>query len=116
MTPLLSRKDYEVDSFMFLCDQQHFQESPATSRKVLIENNLEEMSCKAGSPDRDPRPESAGEVPGDWSVLSVVVVPDCDSGPGICAHLLTAISLLIIALLLPLSLFMVIKVVQVRTS
>ena len=37
----------------------------------------------------------------------------CEEGPGICAHLLTAISLLIIAVSLPLSLFVVIKVVQV---
>ena len=37
----------------------------------------------------------------------------CDEGPGICAHLLTLFSLLLIAATLPVSLCFVVKVVQV---
>ena len=37
------------------------QESPASSRKVLIENSLEEMSCMMGSPHREPKPEPTGQ-------------------------------------------------------
>ena len=38
----------------------------------------------------------------------------CEEGPGIFAHFLTCISLLLVAASLPLSLFFVVKVVQVR--
>ena len=40
-------------------------------------------------------------------------VSACEEGPGVVAHLLTIVSLLMIAASLPLSLFMVVKVVQV---
>ena len=40
----------------------------------------------------------------------------CDEGPGICAHLLTLFSLLLIAATLPVSLCFVVKVVQVSSS
>ena len=40
----------------------------------------------------------------------------CDEGPGICAHMLTLVSMLLIMATLPLSLIMAIKVVQVRTT
>jgi len=39
----------------------------------------------------------------------------CEEGPGVVAHLLTIASLLMIAASLPLSLFLVVKVVQVRS-
>ena len=38
----------------------------------------------------------------------------CEEGPGVVAHLLTIASLLMVAASLPLSLFMVVKVVQVQ--
>ena len=38
----------------------------------------------------------------------------CEEGPGLCAHFITFISLLIILATLPISLCFVIKVVQVR--
>ena len=38
----------------------------------------------------------------------------CEEGPGICSHLLTLISLLIILITLPFSLCCVVQVVQVR--
>ena len=41
-------------------------------------------------------------------------VAACDEGPGMFAHFLTAISLLLVAALLPFSLVFVVKVVQVR--
>ena len=41
-------------------------------------------------------------------------VPACEEGPGICALLITVFSLMLIVASLPLSLFCVIKVVQVR--
>ena len=47
-----------------------------------------------------------------WYITNPVFLV-CEEGPGLCAHLLTAVSLLIIATTLPLSLVMVIKVVQV---
>jgi hypothetical protein len=37
----------------------------------------------------------------------------CEEAPGICAHLLTLFSILIIVVTLPFSLLMVVKVVQV---
>ena len=37
---------------------------------------------------------------------------DCSEGPGLCAHMLTFISVIIIFVSLPLSLFFVVKVVQ----
>ena len=37
---------------------------------------------------------------------------DCSEGPGLCAHLLTMISVLLILVTLPLSLMFVVKVVQ----
>ena len=37
---------------------------------------------------------------------------DCSEGPGLCAHLLTLISILLILVSLPLSLMFVVKVVQ----
>ena len=40
----------------------------------------------------------------------------CEEGPGICSHLLTLISLLIILVTLPFSLCCVVQVVQVRNS
>ena len=38
----------------------------------------------------------------------------CEEGPGICAHLLTVAALFMVVTTLPLSLFFVVKVVQVR--
>ena len=38
----------------------------------------------------------------------------CDEAPGICTHLLTIFSLLLVVLTLPFSLLVVVKVVQVR--
>ena len=40
--------------------------------------------------------------------------PVCDEGPGICAHLMTMISILLIMATLPFSLLMAVKVVQVN--
>ena len=39
--------------------------------------------------------------------------PACDEGPGVCSRLLTVFSLFLIIVSLPLSLFVVVKVVQV---
>ena len=41
-------------------------------------------------------------------------VAACEEGPGIFAHFLTGISLLLVAAMLPFSLIFVVKVVQVR--
>jgi len=79
MTPLLSRKE-------------EYEDSPVSSRKDPVENNIEEAAV------------SQTEKTKESSF--------CEEGPGICAHLLTAISVFIIFVSLPLSLFMVIKVVQ----
>ena len=43
-------------------------------------------------------------------------LPACDEGPGMFAHFLTAISLLLVAALLPFSLVFVVKVVQVHNE
>ena len=53
----------------------------------------------------------------NWICVTLMqyLVTGCDDGPGLCAHMLTALSLLLIAVSLPLSLFMVVKVVQVVT-
>ena len=40
----------------------------------------------------------------------------CEEGPGVCALLMTVVSLLLILISLPVSLVFVVKVVQVRTS
>ena len=45
--------------------------------------------------------------------LSWELVAVCEEGAGLCALLLTAISMLLILISLPLSLFFVVKVVQV---
>ena len=42
-----------------------------------------------------------------------MIIAACEEGPGVVAHLLTMVYLLMIAASLPLSLFMVVKVVQV---
>ena len=47
----------------------------------------------------------------NFNLLSV-----CDEAPGICAHLLTLFSLLLIIVTLPFSLLMVVKVVQVKKT
>ena len=49
-----------------------------------------------------------------YSMLSLFVA--CDEGPGICAHLITLCSLLIIFATLPVSLCFVVKVVQVSEA
>ena len=41
---------------------------------------------------------------------------ECTEGPGLCAHLITLLSILLILASLPLSLVFVVKVVQVRTQ
>ena len=41
-------------------------------------------------------------------------ISGCDEGPGVCAMALTIVSLVLILASLPLSLFCVVKVVQVR--
>ena len=43
-------------------------------------------------------------------------LPACNEGPGMFAHFLTAISLLLVAALLPFSLVFVVKVVQVHNE
>ena len=43
-----------------------------------------------------------------------ILPPECEEGPGVCALLMTAVSLFIILLSLPVSLIFVVKVVQVR--
>ena len=48
-----------------------------------------------------------------WSDNEVTVL-GCDEGPGVCAMALTIVSLVLILASLPLSLFCVVKVVQVR--
>ena len=54
------------------------------------------------------------QVDDDNSVyLEAVTLSGCEEGPGICALLLTVVSLLLILLALPLSLVCVVKVVQV---
>ena len=44
------------------------------------------------------------------------MIPACEEGPGICAMMLTIVSLVLIVVSLPLSLFCVVKVVQVINS
>ena len=46
-------------------------------------------------------------------VLTLRNLSGCEEGPGVCALLLTVVSLLLIVLALPLSLVCVVKVVQV---
>ena len=46
-------------------------------------------------------------------ITSGNIAAGCEEGPGICAHLLTAVSLLLVVVSLPLSLLLVVKVVQV---
>jgi hypothetical protein len=45
--------------------------------------------------------------------LILVLILVCEEGPGICAHLLTIFSVLIIIVTLPFSLCLVVQVVQV---
>lgn len=50
-----------------------------------------------------------------WTLnIAILLEPVCEEGPGICSHLLTLISLLIILITLPFSLCCVVQVVQVR--
>ena len=60
---------------------------------------------------------SADHIGGSWysSAFGLTDVPisACEEGPGICSHLISVFSLFLIAASLPLSLFFVIKVVQV---
>ena len=49
----------------------------------------------------------------EWNVFYNILLPGCEEAPGLCAHLITLFSLLLIVLTLPFSLFMVVKVVQV---
>ena len=53
------------------------------------------------------------QVGSDYFLVDVVSLPGCEEGPGLCALLLTVVSLLLILLALPLSLVCVVKVVQV---
>ena len=46
--------------------------------------------------------------------MTVILV--CEEAPGICSHLLTLFSLVLIIITLPFSLLMVVKVVQVKLS
>ena len=56
---------------------------------------------------KEPGQENQGETsPPDSQDL------DCSEGPGLCAHLLTFISVILIMVTLPLSLMFVVKVVQ----
>ena len=48
-----------------------------------------------------------------WNVFHTILLAGCEEAPGLCAHLITLFSLLLIVLTLPFSLFMVVKVVQV---
>ena len=61
---------------------------------------------------------SADHIGGSWSScacgLTDVPISACEEGPGICSHLISVFSLFLIAASLPLSLFFVIKVVQVN--
>ena len=47
--------------------------------------------------------------------LCILSVLACEEGPGVCAHLITGLCLVLIVLSLPLSLCMVVKVVQVAS-
>ena len=49
-----------------------------------------------------------------WKYHFIFIV--CEEAPGICSHLLTLFSLILIILTLPVSLLMVVKVVQVSTD
>ena len=49
----------------------------------------------------------------DYNEIDIIILA-CEEGPGICAHLLTLASMLIIFMTLPISLCMVVKVVQVN--
>ena len=44
------------------------------------------------------------------------IISECEEGPGVCALLMTAVSLFMILLSLPVSLIFVVKVVQVRND
>ena len=48
------------------------------------------------------------------SLLTPSPALDCDEGPGLCALLMTGLSLFMILLSLPVSLMFVVKVVQVK--
>ena len=57
--------------------------------------------------------EEIGETTGGQALLTYVFSSVCEEGPGICSLLLTIGSLLLIFASLPLSLYVVVKVVQV---
>ena len=48
-----------------------------------------------------------------FGIMKTFICSVCDEGPGICAHLMTMISILLIMATLPFSLLMAVKVVQV---
>ena len=48
--------------------------------------------------------------------MILVIILVCEEGPGICAHLLTFFSVLIIVVTLPFSLCLVVQVVQVSSA
>ena len=50
---------------------------------------------------------------GPQFILEVLCLLVCEEGPGICAHLLTIFSVLLIIVTLPFSLCLVVQVVQV---
>ena len=64
------------------------QDSPVSVRRSLLTGSEK-------TPDKIPPP-----------------VRDCSEGPGLCAHLITFTSVILILAFLPLSLFFVVKVVQ----
>ena len=61
-------------------------------------------------------PVKAGGRVSPQSDNHMIRVPACEEGPGICSHLLTLISLLLILITLPFSLCCVVQVVQVITG
>ena len=96
MTPLLSRitEDSEVKTFalyifFLVCCMIQGSRSPLT-------DDLEPCSPKMGTSKKTSQDHLA-----------------CEEGPGICALLMTITSLILIVVSLPLSLFLVVKVVQV---
>ena len=94
MTPLLSRKeDYEVRLSTADCLNSLAQDSPVSVRRALLVKEPGQ-----GSQGGTPHPHSQDI--------------DCSEGPGLCAHLLTFISIILILTTLPLSLLFVVKVVQ----
>ena len=73
-----------------LSRKEEYEDSPLSVRRALLDKTIS---------DKNPPPPQSQDI-------------NCNEGPGLCAHMITATSIILILVSLPLSLLFVVKVVQ----